>query len=353
MKKRKILSVISVVLCLVSLFTMTGEAAARTNFGTYKDDYILTPDKTRLINFNFVNFCSTQGFGVGSKYLYSVKTNGDFKYAAIYRANKNGSTSDKQILRNAHTGKYYIYGLNHANDMCVTAVNNKTQLFIVTANYDTGYDYHDPNINYSVMRLEVSSDCYTIRARYKINIPNNNKAVDNFSGISILNESGNNIELILKNGEKIYKTTVGKYDTGTKSVEATKMFDIYRDKVKVAPNSSEPYTKDISKAECDAQGMDYCKKNDTLYFVLSGKARSFESIIITYPNVKASKSKTRYPSDNLTFFIPSKKYAALFEMEGCGVCSSDGKLYFNTNRRTSKDSTDHDMISYIKDYKAF
>ena len=61
-------------------------------------------------------------------------------------------------------------------------------------------------------------------------------------------------------------------------------------------------------------------------------------------------SGTIYPSEALVFRVTSSYYGALFEIESCDICSGDGKLYFNPNRRKTNSDTNHDGVSSIDGY---
>ena len=353
MKKRKILSVISVVLCLVSLFTMTGEAAARTNFGTYVDKYIPTPD---------VSICpSTQGFATGSKYLYSVKIDNLDSRAVIYRANKDGQ-SEAEILRNADENNgYYAYGLGHANDMCVTSVNGKSRLYITTSTDKF-------NNKYDIAVLEITGNTYKCIAKYDILIDDNeNGKEDGISGITITDHHYDNdtkIRFLLKSGNNVYTYVINKSDNRVVQ-EPRYVLRILRNHVYVTRNDTKVTEKiSLSTDNFSAQGFDYCKETDTLYFSLGGNGKTSyknKSIVLAYKNIYdrinphfigAPPSPLLFPLNNQTFYVTSNAYSALFEIEGTGI-SSDGKMYFNANRRVTDKNCNHDVISYFTGFKAF
>ena len=84
------------------------------------------------------------------------------------------------------------------------------------------------------------------------------------------------------------------------------------------------------------------------YHVTGPDGKKNVSIIAVYDIDGASGTIKSDP--NLSFRITSSTYSDLFEIESCGV-SSDGKLYFNANRRKSASDHNHDAIMCFKEYK--
>lgn len=340
MKKRKILSVISVVLCLVSLFTMTGEAYMRSNFGTYQDKYIPTPDA--------YSCGSTQAFGVDpySEYVYSIKVNNDDSQAVIYRANRNRAGS-AEVLWNSSNNSYNVSYLGHANDMCVTNVNGKTILYVATAS--------SKDDDLDIVGLQIHGNSYSYFCGLTVDLNNNGSYGDSIQGLTIADHNycgGTRTQFLAKSGNNIYKFSLLKSDNRYKDTPQ-KMFTLKRNTVCVTRHDTRVEEwMDISESRFNAQGIDYCAENNTLYLTLNGKANLSESIIVAYKYTRPTDTGTKYPSGVLSFYIKSNTYAALFGIEGAGI-APDGKLYFNTNRRKSSTSRNHDLISYIKDYNIY
>ena len=92
-------------------------------------------------------------------------------------------------------------------------------------------------------------------------------------------------------------------------------------------------TTDLSKFT--PQGMGY--HNGKLYVPLwaGGAGKENQSVIAVY-NINSNTSGTITSDPNLSFRITSGSFN-FFEIESCDISSSDGRLYFNTNRSSSCD----------------
>ena len=79
------------------------------------------------------------------------------------------------------------------------------------------------------------------------------------------------------------------------------------------------------------QGFFYHESKKVLYYPLT---KDNVSVVLVYRNVSATSTGVLSPSADTSFRITSAKYNK-FEIEGVGVNSKDGKLYFSTNRSTT------------------
>jgi hypothetical protein len=90
--------------------------------------------------------------------------------------------------------------------------------------------------------------------------------------------------------------------------------------------------------------------DNTLYVPITGDDYNLEqSVIMVFNLENVIEGSTIYPSEELVFRVTSSYYSALFEIESCGI-SSDGKLYFNTNRRIEAGDGNHDGIHVLEGY---
>ena len=266
---------------------------------------------------------SMQGMAVGSTYIYTVKIKTDNTKAFISKTNKN--TGETTVLTETATGSTYINYLGHANDMDVCSLDGKSNLFIATM--ETG--------KYSLVRMQVSGSKITKKGNYTLKLNGEKTSV---SGVSILSKSGTKVKLLLKKGCTFYTATV---DTAKSSgtVKLTKAFKINVSDVTVNGKSM-----DLSSWVHQGYGYEAGK----IYVPLTGPdGKKNVSIIAVYDIDGATGTIKADP--NLSFRITSKSYADLFEIESCGI-SSDGKLYFNTNRRKTSSDSNHDGIHCFKEF---
>lgn len=336
-KKTKILAAIAMMLCMAMLFTITGSAATQKHYGTYKDVDIIK-NHSFTVNGTKYNCSTMQGLAVGSTWLYTAKIDPTNTYAVIFKTNRK--TQEQVKLTNTENDKKYITGLCHANDMCVTTIDDKSTLFVGTC--CTEHANH-----YGLVKLTVSGSKIKKTGGFHVKYNGNRLPV---SGVSILEKTSSKIVFLIKNGQNIYKGSVA---TTAKSgtINVTKLFTVDKSAVTIDG-------KVCNLTNYVNQGFSYY--NNKIYVPMSltpgANPTSSVSVVAVYENVgKASgtiKASTKY-----SFRVTSKAYCNLFEIESCGICPSDGKLYFNTNRKAKADSNgvidgNVDGIHYFKDYKA-
>ena len=266
---------------------------------------------------------SMQGIAVGSTYIYSVKVNGDTnKSAFISKTNrKTGSTVTLKTSSGATTFNY----LGHANDMDVTSINDKSNLFIATMT--TG--------SKSLVRMEVNGSTIAKKGNYTLKYNGENMSI---SGVAVYKKTDSKITLLVKKGQTYYTGSL-KPTATSGTINLTKVFSLDLKNVKINGKKT-----DVSSFV--GQGFGYDK--NLIYVPLHSDKNKGQSVVVVYNIKNASGKITSDP--NLSFRITSSTYAALFEIESCGI-SSDGKLYFNTNRRKSNSNTNWDGIHVFKDYK--
>lgn len=261
---------------------------------------------------------SMQGFAMGSTYAYCAKINSGDDSAIITKTNVNtGSTS---VLKDTSTGSVYMNYLGHANDMCVTGIDGKSHLYVVTMK--TG--------SYSLVKMKVDGTNITKVGNYTLRLDG---ADISMSGISVYKKTDTTITFLFKKGKTIYQGSVG-INTNSGTIDITKAY-----KINTTTATINGVSTDVSGYT--HQGFLYHKNK--LYVPLADTTTNTNrSIILVYDVTDASG--TVKADEYLSFRITSSTYSALFEIEGCGICSTDGKLYFNTNRRKTSSDTNHDAV---------
>ena len=266
--------------------------------------------------------CSMQGMAVDSGWIYTVKINSGNSRAFLCRTNRSsGSTTP---LTDAATGSIYLPRLGHANDMDVTTIDGKPNLFIATMN--TG--------SLSLVRMEVRGSEIAMTGSYRLRYHGENRHI---SGIAITGATESSIDFLFKRGCTFYTGSIHpKATDGT--IQIKKAFRVDLSRVSVGGKE-----RDLSNYI--HQGFGYY--GGRIFLPLTGPAgKRNSSVILVYgPDAQGRMTLHR----ELSFQIKSREYPALFEIESCGI-SPDGRLYFNTNRRKSDSSINHDGIHYFKGY---
>ena len=266
---------------------------------------------------------SMQGMAVGSTYLYTVKIKTSNDKAFISKTNKN--TGETTVLTDTSTGSTYINYIGHANDMDVCSVDGKSHLFVATMN--TG--------SKSIVRFKVNGAKITKVGNYTLKL--NGEKVS-ASGIEILKKTSSTITLLIKRGCTFYTGTIG-INATSGTINLTKAFTI--DVANVTINGK---VKDLSTYI--HQGYSYYKGK--IFVPLTGPDGKKNVSVVAVYDIDGASGTIRSDA-NLSFRITSSTYADLFEIESCGI-SSDGKLYFNTNRRKIAGDGGYDAIHAFKDY---
>ena len=301
---KKVMTVCACVALSASmLMTSTVAQAATTGyFNTYDTIVKAVSDRSG---------CTvTQGLAVGSGWLYTVKINGNDTKAVISKTNKStGATTNLKTSSGASTFNY----LGHANDMDVASVNGKSNLYIATMKVGAG----------GLVRMEVNGSKITKKASYKIRY---NGADTSVSAISVESKTDSKINFLFKKGKTVYRGSIGLNATSG-TINLTKVCTL--DVKSVNINGK---TTDLSSFT--HQGMGYHKGK--LYVPLwAGSSKQNQSVIAVY-NINSNTSGTITSDPNLSFRITSGSFN-FFEIESCDISSSDGRLYFNTNRSSSCD----------------
>lgn len=300
------------ILALFSAVVMTPVAASAAYYNTY----------TTVATLGNANSCySTQGFGVGSTYTYSVKVNSDDTTAVIYRTKMSDGTTT--LMNNGDNGQSYTRDLGHANDVALHSNDGNYYMFVITMEAGST----------SLVKLKYVGTTYYKVGSYTISYGGAAKAM---SGVKITGKDASNIYFLFKSGRSFYRGTLPLTATSG-TINVTSAFYLNIEDALVNGSTVSNITSYAT------QGIGYY--SNTLYFPLTYEN---VSIVLVYRNISTA-SGTIYADNNLSFRITSSAYPDLFEIEGVGIANGD-KLWFNTNRRANSSDTTHDGVHYFNGY---
>ncbi len=304
------------VCALLCATTVVAANAATVGYYNSYSTVASIPNKSKCPNM--------QGVAVGGTYVYSAKVNSDDTKAVLHKTNQN--TGVDTVLTDASTGAGYFTYLGHATDMDVTTIDGSSNLYIATARKD----------KHALVRMKVSGTTLQKVGNYRIML---NGVKTDIKSVKVLNKSNGMVNLLFRRGDDFYKGSVG-INTTSGDIAITKAFSIDTTNVKVNGK-----VKDLSVG-FTRQGCCYYKNR--IYMVFSNDDKPNVSIIAVYDGIDNATGVVK-SNPNLSFRITSKAYTT-FEMEGCGISSKNGKLYFSANRRVSDTDTNHDAIMCFNNY---
>jgi hypothetical protein len=310
--KKKLISLVAAIMCLTIFFTITCDAAHYVSYTT-----IATIAKRSK--------CATmQGMAVGSTWIYTAKIKGSDESRQVLQKT-NRKTNATTNIKNSNGSDYFTY-LGHANDMDVVTISGKSNLYIATMK--TG--------SYALVRIKVDGSKGTKTGNFSLSY--GGKSVS-MSGLTVLSKASTSTTFLFKDGTTFYKGTVS--DTAKSgTIKLTKYCDINI-------SSCVMNGKTYNFSTWVHQGFEYYKGK--IYVPLYNSNQKNTSVIVVY-NAPSKTGTTLKSNKDLSFMIKSKDYAK-FEIEDCGICSGDGKMYINTNRRKVLDGPRYDSIHYIKSFK--
>ena len=313
---KRAIAVLTLVMLLTTMVYSPSEAdAANAFYGDYTDVAKI---------YDYGSCPSMQGLAVGSQKMYTVKIGSNDSLAFISMTDKDSGSTTK--LYNADAGSYYFDYLGHANDMDVWGIDGYSNLFVTTTN--TGSN--------AIVRLKRSGNNLTKVASYSLTY---NGSATCATALAVKSVSGGVITFITKLGMNLYTGSVSTSATSA-NIELTKLCTISKSRVYIKGSY-------LDLSDFVNQGFGYY--SNTLFVPITGDDTQLNrSVIMVYDLTNASG--TIYPTEALVFRVTSSYYSALFEIESCDICSGDGKLYFNTNRRKTTSDTNHDGISSMDDY---
>lgn len=269
-----------------------------------------------------------QGFAAGSSYIYTAKCNDNESKQVIYRTKiSDGKTT---LMTNGDTGEKYTTTLGHANDMDTCTIDGKYHLFVATMK--EGEE--------SLVKLQYSGTTYTQLGGFdlwcdgaRISICGVKKYAkdDNYIYFLFFGANGNQQNVTVYRGQIPLTANSG-------SITVSKAFDI--DITNALVNGSTvPNLNTFLR-----QGIGYISSTDQMLVPLTNKN---VSIILVYNNVSTATG-TISADPNLSFRITSQTFPTLFEIEGCD--ETNGKLYFNCNRKKDPKDIDNDAICSFNDF---
>ncbi|MBA3772396.1 MAG: hypothetical protein H0X13_07920 [Ramlibacter sp.] len=296
---------------------ITASAATTGYFNTYSTIASIPP----------VNGASTtQGFAVGSTYVYSVKNNNSTDAtASIYRTRMdNGST---QLMTNGDDGTTVATYMGHGNDLVLSTINGVTHMFVVTIK--TG------SLSFVKLRYDSATAKYFKVGNYTLQVGGVNKPM---AGAKILSQDASNINFLFEYERSFYR---GSIPLTANSGVINLTYDFNIDVANALVNGQKVSA--IMTSGYVHQGLGYYSGNDSIYVPIT---HANVSIVLVYRNV-SSASGTITSDPNTSFKIVSSSYPTQFEVEGVGV-GLGGKLYFNTNRDNNADG-----VHYFNGYTAY
>lgn len=319
MRRRKsIKNFVALTLAAISLLMVSAAAAYYNTYSTV----------ATIPNGNGCN--RAQGFAVGSSYVYTAKCNDDESKQVIYRTKTSDGTTT--LMTNGDTSKTYTTSLGHANDMDTCTINGKYHLFVATMK--TGSE--------SLVKLQYSGTTYTQLGGFTLKCNGEDVAI---SGAKKYAKDANYIYFLFfvydgtENGVGVYRGQIP-LTANSGTINITHAFDL--DIASALVNGAtvtglEDFTR---------QGIGYIASTDQLLVPLTN---ANVSIILVYDNASTATGTVRANSD-LSFRITSSAYPTLFEIESCD--ETNGRLYFNCNRKKNSSDIANDAVCYFKDFTA-
>ena len=291
--------------------------AANAFYGDYTDvSYI----------YDYGSCPSMQGLAVGSQKLYTIKIDGSDYYSFISMTDKDSGATTK--LYNADAGSYYFTYLSHANDMDVWGIDGYSNLFVTSTEFGNG----------AIVRLKRDGNNLTKVASYSLTCEGESICA---TALTIKGVSNGMITFITKWGMDLYTGSVST-SASSANIEMRKFCSITKSRVYIKGEY-------LDLSSFVNQGMGY--HDGTLFVPISGDDSWLNrSVIMVFDLNNIVEGTTVYPTEALVFRITSSAYSALMEIESCDICSGDGKLYFNANRRVTNSNTNHDAVSCFDDY---
>ena len=314
---KKMLSAL-LALALVAGFVLVAPPAARADHFTDYDTLVGVP--------NLGDCPSMQGIAVDDNYIYCSKINTTTETSAVI-ARISRTSGSLTWLTNSATGTNYFSQLAHANDLDVYDINGVKTLFVATGGAGSG--------DYSIVRFALNGTTATEVGHYNVKY---NGSSTYLASAQVMSVEGDKINLICKRAGYIFTATVGVSQT---SGDVTLKLLCTLNLSQLVANGA---VKDISGYV--QQGFEYY--DGRIYVPMTEPDNMVTSVIVAFDVVGVSGSVRNNPI--FTTWITSSTYADLFEIESCAICPSDGKMYFNTNRRKTSSDANHDGIHTVSGF---
>ena len=313
---KKICSVLLTVAMLAGFFLIPGGMEAEAAcYGSYSLIDVIE---------NYGGCTGAQGMALDDTYIYNVKIASSTQdNAFITRTHR--TTGATTYLTNASTGTVYFTNLYHANDLEMVTVNGVQNLLVATGQAGSN----------SLVRFTLSGTKLTQAGTYTAMYDGSQTSV---SSAQVMRVNGTVLDLMIKKNKYLYYATL---DTAKTSGQFTITHAFTLDVANVSING-----KVYDLTDWLHQGFEYI--DHKIFVPITGETNMNISTIVVYDTQGASGTIRNDP--NLSFYINSSVYANKFEIESCGICPADGKLYFNTNQAKTSSDYDHDAINVINDY---
>ena len=309
----------AVLICLVLAAVLT---VGLTPTGVQAAHYNSYNTLSMIYNYN--GCYSMQGMAVYGNYIYCAKIDSDTDALAIL-TRTNRTTGATDYLYNGSSGSTTFTNLGHANDLAVGPVVGTTTMFVTTCTSGSN----------SIVRYVIEGNKATKVGNYTVTV---NGSPISFGGISFYHVDSDYVTLMIKSGRYFYTGKIG-VNQSSGTIPLTLQFTI--DIADVNINGTK---RDLSNFL--HQGFEY--HDGRVYVPMSGDTIEDTSAIVVYDITGVYSTLKNNP--DLTFWIESSEYPALFEIESCGISHLDGRMYFNTNSRVTDSATNYDGVHYIKNF---
>lgn len=315
--------VISLLICFSILAGFLASTVANVSAASTSTEFY--SDYNTVVNiYNYGGCTGMQGMAVDDTYIYSVKINSSTETSAfIARTHKD--TGSTVYLTDSSSGSEFFTYLSHANDLGVAEIAGLTTLFVT------------PSLSGSESLIRYVVEGTTITKVGNYTAVYNGTEIP-LSSAQVISSNDTEIKLICKRGKYLYTGTIGTHDTsGTLTLTHLCTLDVANVMINGVNYDLSDYLH---------QGFGYI--DNQIFVPLTDSVDMSISVIAVYDIEGVSGTIRNDPT--LSFRIDSATYANKFEIESCGICPSDGKLYFNTNRATTSSDANYDALHYIAGY---
>lgn len=270
-----------------------------------------------------------QGMDVDGTYIYCAKINSDTETTcSIARVHK--TTGDTVWLTNSATGTYYFSQLAHANDIAVCTINGVKTLLVATGGAGKG--------DYSLVRFAFDGTTLKQVGHYNMKY---NGAEKYMAGVKVVAVSSTEITVITKQGDYVFTAKIP-YSAASGDINMN-----YLGKLDFTAVNFGGTVKDISNYV--QQGFGY--KDNKIFVPMTANYQTSTSHISTIVCFDIDGANgTLKPDSGMSVWIADTTYPDLFEIESCGICPTDGKLYFATNCRKTSSDGNHDGVHVLNGF---
>jgi hypothetical protein len=268
---------------------------------------------------------SAQATGIGRKYVYTLKRNGDDSMATIHRTNQ--ATGVTTLMHNGRIRAAYATSLGHGNDMALLRINREMLMYIVT----NGGISRDGRL----VKLKYTDDGrYFAKARYVVKL---GAAIQPVTGVKALWATSTTVKLLLAAENRFFRGYVAADATGGTVIHVNRAFTVDLSHIRingVVGNYSRGWS---------TQGFGYDKDTDSVYFPMT---KANKSIVAIYRTASLATG-TVVNDPRLSYKITSSLWPYKFEIESVGK-GANGKLWFSANRKKVANGATNNMVGYFR-----